>query len=108
MLITALASAMKRSGDMDNIKTVDDLIRARGLSADEQEKLRDIIEECRVREVQIREASESAKRNLEGLSRAFDSVVDTIYTVSRAVDDLQDEVGRLQLTMMPAEQFFQA
>jgi hypothetical protein len=93
---------------MDGIKTVDDLIRAKGLSADEQEKLRDIIEECRIREERIRETSELARRNLERLSRTFDLVVETIYAVSRAVDDLHDEVGRLQLRMMPEEQFFRA
>jgi hypothetical protein len=91
---------------MEEIKTVDDLIRAKGLTREEQEKLKDVIEECRRREVQIRDASDSAKRNLESLSRSFGMIVDTISTVGRAVDELQEEVERLQLRMMPAEQFY--
>jgi hypothetical protein len=93
---------------MKEIKTVDDLIRAKGLSVEEQEKLRDIIEECRIREVQIREASETTRQNLEGLGRTFGMVIDTISSISKAVDDLHEEVERLQLKMMPEEQFFQA
>jgi hypothetical protein len=95
-------------GKMKEIKTVDDLIRAKGLSAEEQEKLRDVIAECRQREVQIKEASETARRNLEGLSRTFGMVMDTISSIGKAVDGLTDEVDRLQLRMMPEEQFFQA
>ena len=93
---------------MNRVKTVDELIRAKGLSAEEQHKLRDIIEECRVREVRIKEASESARRNLEGLTRTFGMVIQTISNVGKAVDELHEEVERLQLRMMPEEQFFQA
>ena len=93
---------------MKEIKTVEELIQAKGLSADEREMLRDVIEECRRREAQIREASESAKRNLQGLTRTFGAVMATISGIGRAVDDLQEEVERLQLRMMPEEQFFQA
>lgn len=93
---------------MKDIKTVDDLIRAKGLSAEEQEKLRDIIEECRTRELQIREASETARQNLEGLTKTFGMVIDTISNIGKAVDDLHNEVEKLQLKMMPEEQFFQA
>ena len=32
---------------MNGIKTVDDLIRAKNLTPEEEEQLRDIIEECR-------------------------------------------------------------
>jgi hypothetical protein len=93
---------------MEEIKTVDDLIKVKRLTAEEQEKLRDIIEECRMRETQIREASESAKRNIEALSVTFDKVIETISTVGKAVDKLHEEIGRLQLKMMPEEQFFRA
>jgi hypothetical protein len=91
---------------MDEIRTVDDLIKAKGLTAEEQEKLREIIAECKEREVQIQTASDQARRSLEGLTKTFSYIVDTISTVGRAVDELHDEVGRLQLRMMPAEQFF--
>jgi hypothetical protein len=97
-----------RGGEMNEIKTVDDLMRAKGLTTEEQKKLRDIIEECRARETRIKEASEATKRNLQGLSRTFSMIVDTISRVNRAVDELNDQVDKLQLRMMPEEQFFQA
>jgi hypothetical protein len=56
--------------------------------------------------VQIREASDSAKRNLQGLARSFGLIVDTISAVGRSVDALHAEVERLQLKMMPEELFY--
>jgi len=91
---------------MDEVKTVEDLIRAKKLTAEEEEQLRDIIEECRVREIQIKEASDAARRNLEGLSRSFALIVDTIAAVGTCVNELQAEVERLQLKMMPEEVFY--
>jgi hypothetical protein len=91
---------------MDGIKTVDDLIKAKGLTAKEEENLRDIIEECRLREAQIKVASEQAKRNLEGLTKTFSHLVDGIYNVGQAVSELHTEVEKMQLRMMPEEQFF--
>ena len=91
---------------MNEIKTVDDLIRAKNLTPEEEEELRNIIEECRKREVQIQEASDTAKRNIESLTKSFGMIVDTISNVGKAVDELHDEVERLQLRMMPEAQFF--
>ncbi len=56
---------------MDGVKTVDDLSGAKGVTAEEEEQLRDIIEECRLREVQIEEASDAARQNIEALSEAL-------------------------------------
>ena len=56
---------------MDGIKTIDELIKAKKLTPEEQEKLREIIEECRIRETQIQEASDATQQNLESLSRSF-------------------------------------
>jgi hypothetical protein len=91
---------------MEGIKTVDELIRAKDLTAEEEENLKDIIEECRLRESQIKMASEEARRNLEGLSQTFSSLMNGIFNVGRAVDELQIEVEKMQLRMMPEEQFF--
>jgi septal ring factor EnvC (AmiA/AmiB activator) len=91
---------------MNGIKTVDDLIRAKELTPEEEEQLRDIIEECRKREAQLQDASDTAKRNIEALTKSFGMIVDTIYRVGRAVDELHEEVERLQLRMMPEEQFY--
>jgi polyhydroxyalkanoate synthesis regulator phasin len=91
---------------MNRIRTVDDLIKAKNLTPEEEEKLRDIIEECRMREVQIQEASDAARQNIEGLTRTFGTIVDTIAHVGRAVDELHEEVGKLQLKLMPDTQFY--
>ena len=91
---------------MDGIKTIDDLIKAKKLTPEEREELREIIEECRIRETQIEEASRVTRQNLEGLSRSFGLIVSTISDVGKAVDELYEEVGRLQLKMMPETHFF--
>jgi hypothetical protein len=91
---------------MEGIRTIDDLIKAKGLTAKEEESLREIIEECKLRESQIKVASEQAKHNLEGLSKTFTYLVDGIFNVSQAVSDLHAEVERMQLRIMPEEQFF--
>ncbi|OPY61325.1 MAG: hypothetical protein A4E57_04216 [Syntrophorhabdaceae bacterium PtaU1.Bin034] len=91
---------------MDGIKTVDGLLKAKALTPEEEDQLHDIIEECRTRERQIREASRVARQNLESLSRSFGMVMETIATVSKSIDDLHEEVEKLQLRMMPEDQFY--
>jgi uncharacterized coiled-coil DUF342 family protein len=91
---------------MNGITTVDELIRSKNLSPEEEEQLREIIEECRRREVLIKEASDSARQNIESLARSFGAIVETISDVGKAVEDLHEEVGRLQLRMMPEANFF--
>ncbi len=91
---------------MDGIKTVDDLLKAKNLTPEEEDLLRDIITECRAREVQIKEVCSEARQNLESLSTNFGMIVQTIATVNREIDHLHEEVERLQLKMMPEEQFY--
>jgi hypothetical protein len=91
---------------MKGIRTIDDLIKAKRLTPEEEEQLRDIIEECKLREQQIKEASDSARRNLEALTMAFGTIIGAIATVNQGIGDLHDEVERLQLKLMPEEHFF--
>ena len=91
---------------MNGVKTVDDLLREKGVTAEEQEQLRDIIEECRLREVQIKEASDAARQNIQALSDALTMIIGTFAIVGKSVDALHDEVTQLQLRMMPEEQFY--
>ena len=91
---------------MNGITTVDELIRSKNLSPEEEEQLREIIEECRRREILIKEASDNARQNIESLARSFGAIVETISDVGKAVEDLHEEVGRLQLRMMPEANFF--
>ncbi len=91
---------------MNGVKTVDDLLREKGVTADEEEQLRDIIEECRLREVQIKEASDTARQNIQALSDALTMIIGTFAIVGKSVDALHDEVTQLQLRMMPEEQFY--
>ena len=91
---------------MDGVKTVDDLLREKGVTAEEEEQLREIIEECRLREGQIRKASDAARQNIQELWDALTMIIDTFAVVGKSVDALHDEVARLQLRMMPEEQFY--
>lgn len=100
------AQNMREVEHMDGVKTVDDLLREKGVTADEEEKLRDIIEECRLREARIKEASDAARQNIQALSDTFTTIIDTFAVVSKSVDALHEEFARLQLRMMPEEQFF--
>lgn len=91
---------------MEGIKTVDDLIRAKGLTPEEKEQLRDIIEECRIREMKIREASEATKRNLDALSTNAGMIAQAITLVGRTVQELYEETEKLQLRLMPEHEFY--
>lgn len=49
-----------------------------------------------------------ARRDLERLSRTFGTIIDALSTVGKAVEELHGELGKLQLKMMPADQFYRA
>jgi hypothetical protein len=91
---------------MDGVKTVDDLLEAKGVTDEETEQFHDIIEECRLREARIREASDAARQNILDLSEALSMIIGTFALVSKSVDALHDEVEQLQLRMMPEEEFY--
>ena len=91
---------------MEGAKTVDSLLREKNVTAEEEEQLREIIEECRMREAQIKEASDAARQNMEKLADTLKMVFDTFAVISNSVDELHDEVQRLQLRMIPEEHFY--
>jgi hypothetical protein len=91
---------------MDGVKTVDDLLREKGVTDEEEEQLRDIIEECRLRETQIKEASDAARQNIQTLSDTLTMIIGAFAIVGKSVDALHDEFARLQLRMMPEEHFY--
>jgi archaellum component FlaC len=91
---------------MERAKTVDDLLREKGVTPAEEEQLREVIEECRMREADIKKASESARENMEKLADTLKMIVDTFAVVSNSVDELHNEVQRLQLRMIPEEHFY--
>jgi uncharacterized coiled-coil DUF342 family protein len=91
---------------MEGIKTVDDLVRAKGLTPAEEEQLRDIIEECRQREIKIQEASESTKRNMEALATNLGVIVQAITTIGKSIEELYDEAENMKLKMMPEHEFY--
>jgi hypothetical protein len=91
---------------MDGVKTVDELLKVRDVTPEEEEQLRDIIEECRLREAQIKEVSDAARQNVVALSDTLKMIFDTFAVVSRSVDALHEEVERFHLRMMPDEHFY--
>jgi archaellum component FlaC len=91
---------------MERAKTVDDLLGEKGVTPEEEKQLREVIEECRMREADIKRASASARENMEKLADTLKMIVDTFAVVSNSVDELHDEVQRLQLRMIPEEHFY--
>jgi hypothetical protein len=91
---------------MDKVKTIDELLKEKNISPAEEEQLRDIIEECRVREIQIKQSAEAAKQNLEDLGKTFGMIAEAIGSVGQSVSELHKEIEELQLKLMPDDQFF--
>ena len=91
---------------MERAKTVDSVLREKSVTPEEEKQLREIIEECRARESEIKKASEAARQNMEKLADTLRMIFDTFAVVSTSVDDLHDEVQRLQLRMIPEEHFY--
>ncbi len=59
---------------IDEIKTVDDLLKAKNVTPEERELLKDIIEVARTNERKIREYAEQMKANFNRLSQALQTM----------------------------------
>jgi len=90
----------------DEIKSVDDLIRAKNLTAEELMQFRDIIEESKERERKIEEYANAARSNLDQLSASMRILGERAAIVAKALRISLDEMERIQLRMMPSEKFY--
>jgi hypothetical protein len=91
---------------MKECKTVEELIRSKGLSAEELELHKELIEECRVREQRITEYSKIAQLNLEKLSQSLVTLKQRAVVLGDALRVLQDRADSLYLKLLPEEIFY--
>lgn len=88
------------------MKTIDELIREKGLTPEELESHRQLIDECRAREKKIREYSEDARNNLQKLADSLTTIAQKTQLLSQAVKELIDERDNLYLRLLPEDQFY--
>ena len=86
---------------MKPVKTIDDLIRDKGLSAEELERHRELIEECRAREVQLQEYSRSSRESMQRLTDELDKMSRTAEQLWQEAHKLTDRVNGICLRLMP-------
>ena len=91
---------------MSRIKTIDELIREKGLSAEELERHRELIEECKLREREIRESSMASARSLQQLSVQLGELENRLILLRRRAENLQDLTSRLYLKLLPRQSGF--
>lgn len=90
---------------MDNIKTVEDLIRAKNLTPEELELHRELIEECRENEKKINEYCNAARENLRKMYNTLDNVSKKAAEIHDAFERLVEETENLSLRLIPDEKF---
>jgi hypothetical protein len=91
---------------MAEIKTVDDLIKAKNLTAEELIQFKDMIVEFKERERKIAEYTSAAKSNLNQLSNSMRILGERASVISKALRISLDEMEKVQLRMMPSDKFF--
>jgi DNA-binding transcriptional regulator YhcF (GntR family) len=91
---------------MDEIKTVDDLLKAKKVTYEERELLQDIIETARTNERKIREYAEQMRSNFNRLSKALQNMEERTVILNKALQGLLDATDTLHLRLMPSEKFY--
>jgi len=91
---------------MDEIKTVDDLLRAKNVTVEEHELLKDVIETARTNERKIREYAEQMRSNFTRLSEALQTMEERTFILNKALQGLLDATDSLHLRLMPSEKFY--
>lgn len=91
---------------MDKVKTVDDLLKAKNVTPEEQELLKDIIEIARANERKIREYADRMKENFSRLTKALQAMEERTFILNEALQSLIDATDTLHLRLMPSEKFY--
>ncbi len=73
---------------MKPIKTIEDLLREKNLTSEEMERHRELIEECRMREDQIRAYSRASQESMKKMT-------DELIRMARTAEELWQEAQRL-------------
>lgn len=91
---------------MGDIKSVDALLRAKNVTPEEYELLKDIIEIARANERKIREYAEQMRSNFNRLALAIQTMEERTDVLNRALQGLLDATDTLHLRLMPSEKFY--
>jgi cell division protein FtsB len=91
---------------MKELKTVEELIHSKNLTAEELELHKELIEECRAREARIAEYSRIAQANLEKLSQSLTTLKQRAVVLGDALKVLQERADNLYLKLLPEEIFY--
>ena len=87
---------------MKPVKTIDDLIRDKDLSAEELERHRELIEECRTREVQLQEYSRATRESMQRMTDEIDKMSRTAEELWQEAQRLTQRVNGIYLRVTPA------
>ncbi len=87
---------------MKPVKTIDDLIREKNLSAEELERHRELIEECRAREVQLKEYSRATRESMRRMTEELDKMNRTAEELWQEAQRLSQRVNGIYLHVAPA------
>ena len=87
---------------MKPVKTIDDLIRDKGLSTEELERHRELIEECRAREVQLKEYSRATRESMRRMTEELDKMSRTAEELWQEAQRLSQRVNEIYLHVAPA------
>ncbi len=92
---------------IDEIKTVGRSSgKAKNVTPEERELLKDIIEVARTNERKIREYAEQMKANFNRLSQALQTMEERTFILNKALQGLLDATDTLHLRLMPSEKFY--
>ena len=91
---------------MAHIKRVDELIGIKNLTPQELEIHKELIEECREREVMIEEYSARTQGSLQQLAQACDTATERAKVLAASIEKVLDEMESLCLKLLPEDQFY--
>ena len=86
---------------MKPVKTIDDLIREKDLTAEELERHRELIEECRVREAQLKEYSKATRESMVKMTEELDKLSRTAQELWQEAQRLSRRVNGIYLHVAP-------
>jgi wyosine [tRNA(Phe)-imidazoG37] synthetase (radical SAM superfamily) len=84
------------------VKTIDDLLREKNLTPEEMEKHRELIEECRMREAQIRAYTRSSQESMKKMNEELGKLARTAEELWQEAQRLTRRVNGIYLRVTPA------
>ncbi len=91
---------------MANVKRIDDLVHMKNLTPQELELHRELIEECREREVLIEKYSAHTQCSLQQLAQACETATERAKVLASSIEKVLDEMENLCLKLLPEKEFY--